>query len=139
MKRKYFSILSAASLSALIFAACADSGDYGEGNAPAPETGTESGAGTSITNADPGVAAESGTYQEPANQSPERQFNSLGSASAPSANVPASVATNGTESPRQNATEGGESPSLDNVQGSQRSPEPATGDDANPDQVNPER
>lgn len=127
----------AIALSALIYAGCADSGDYGQGASPETETGSVTAVESEVTPADPGVAADTGSYGEPANQSTERQFNSLGSASAPSANVPANVATNGTEDGESVAVDDvGTAP--ENVQGSQTSPEPTTGDDANPDQVESE-
>lgn len=123
-------------MSALFLAGCGDSGNYGQGGAPTSEV--ESSSETSaMTNSEPGVAPEPGVYGESASQRQDRQFNSLGSASAPSANVPANVATNGTD--RTETSEGGSEKAPANIQGSQASPEQNTGDDVNPDQIDPER
>jgi hypothetical protein len=134
MKMKMF--FGSVSLSALIFAGCADSVDTDRGGAPTSEMSTGS-SDPNLTNSDPGVASDTGTYGEPSIQSADQRFNSLGSASAPSANVPANVATNETETVAQENNE--LSTGLENEQATQISTEPNTGDDANPDQVQPQQ
>jgi hypothetical protein len=136
-------ILATLSLSAALLIGCADTGDSGLG-APAPvesettssERVEEATQNTSVSPADPGVASESGNIETPKNQSVESRFNTLGSASAPSANVPANVATNAANEAQPESSV--DKSSEVNEQGTQTSPEPRTGDDANPDSVQPE-
>ena len=134
--------IGTAAVASAFLIGCADSGDYGQGSSAT----TESGASASSTAvSEPGVASESGNVGTQAdNKSPETQFNSLGSASAPSANVPANVATNGTSAGQNTAEDQSGEPkagaevSSQNEQGAQATPEPNTGDDQNPDDVKPE-
>ena len=122
-------ILASLSISAVLLVGCADTADTEMGSPASVETET------SVSNTDPGVAAEPGNTETPENQSVESRYNTLGSASAPSANVPANVATNATSQPQPDTTST-EAPSQ-NEQGIQVSQEPRTGDDANPDSVQP--
>jgi len=118
---------------------CADSSDPAQGTAGSVET--ESSTSTTITNQDPGVAPEPGTRGEVKNESAESRFNTIGSASAPSATVPANVATNAPveeNKPVEQAQPESSGASAGNEQGAQASPEPQTGDDANPDSIKPE-
>ena len=121
-------ILASLSISAALLVGCADTADTEMGSPASVETET------SVSSTDPGVAAESGNTEIPENQSVESRYNTLGSASAPSANVPANVATNATSEPQP---ESSVESSSQNEQGTQVSPEPRTGDDANPDSVQP--
>lgn len=121
-------ILASLSISAALLVGCADTADTEMGSPASVETET------SVSSTDPGVAAESGNTEIPENQSVESRYNTLGSASAPSANVPANVATNATSEPQP---ERSVESSSQNEQGTQVSPEPRTGDDANPDSVQP--
>lgn len=116
---------------------CADSSDPAQGTAGSVETES----GTTITNEDPGVAPEPGTRGEAKNESVESRFNTIGSASAPSATVPANVATNAPVEENKAVEQGqpeSSGASAGNEQGAQASPEPQTGDDANPDSIKPE-
>ena len=127
-------ILGSLTFVAALLAGCAESDYSNQGSAASPETQSN----TSVSNTDPGVAADSGTAgMVPENQSAQERFNTLGSASAPSATVPANVSTNATgTSQTEAAREAGQS--TQNEQGTQTSPEPKTGDDANPDSVQPD-
>jgi hypothetical protein len=127
-------VLAVLTVGTAMFLGCAESDYLSQGSAAPSETESNS----SMSNTDPGVAAESGTAGTlPANQSAEERFNTLGSASAPSATVPANVATNATDA-SQNEVSSEAAPSTQNEQGTQVSPEPQTGDDANPDSVQPD-
>ena len=133
MKFKFNTILGGAALSAALMIGCAASSEYNQGSAADTESGSST--ATTVPAEDPGVASESGNTEPAANKSPESQFNTLGSASAPSATVPANVATNGTDAGPN--SEPSTSPAA-NEQGNQANPEPNTGDDVNPDQVKPQ-
>lgn len=132
--------LGSASICAALLVGCADSSDSNMGGAGTVQS--ESGADrytadVPVNAEDPGVAPDPGTaVGTPANQSVEERYNTLGSASAPSANVPANVATNAPDNSEID-TEAPATPPV-NEQGTQTSPEPATGDDANPDSIRPE-
>jgi len=130
MKRTF---LGALTVGTALFLGCTQSDDPSQGSAAAVETESS----TSVSNTDPGVAADSGAAGGiPENQSAQERFNTLGSASAPSATVPANVATNATDvSQNQNSESAA---ATQNEQGTQTSPEPKTGDDANPDSVHPD-
>ena len=119
-------VLSALTVGTAVLLGCAES-DYSSQGAAAP---SESASSASVSNTDPGVAAESSSAGQ-------ERFNALGSASAPSATVPANVATNATDA-SQNEVGGEAKQSTPNEQGTQSSPEPKTGDDANPDSVQPD-
>ncbi|HEX7860128.1 MAG TPA: hypothetical protein VF773_07385 [Verrucomicrobiae bacterium] len=141
-------LIGTAAVASALLIGCAESGDYGQGSSAT----TESGASASSTAvSEPGVASESGNVgtvgNRAENKSPETQFNNLGSASAPSANVPANVATNGTSAGQNvEVDQSGESSvgaqvssqNEQGVQGAEATPEPNTGDDQNPDNVKPE-
>lgn len=131
---------SSVALCGALLIGCADSGDPAQGTAAPVES--EISSTTIITNQDPGVAAEPGTRGEAKNESVESRFNTIGSASAPSATVPANVATNAPveeNEPVEQAQPQSSGASAGNEQGVQSSPEPQTGDDANPDSIKPER
>ena len=130
MRKKVLAVLT---VGTAMFLGCAESDYSSQGSAASPETESSS----SMSNTDPGVASESGTGTLPANQSAEERYNTLGSASAPSATVPANVATNATDA-SQNEVSSEAAAATQNEQGSQASPEPQTGDDANPDSVQPD-
>src|SRR5688572_10084108 len=121
MRNKVLAVLT---IGMALFLGCAES-DYSSQGTAAP---SESASSTSVSNTDPGVAAESSSAGQ-------ERFNTLGSASAPAATVPPNVATNATEA---SPNEVSSSPAPQNEQGTQTSPEPKTGDDANPDSVQPE-
>ena len=127
-------VLSALAVGTAVFLGCAES-DYSGQGAAAP---SESASSSAVSNTDPGVAAESsGAGTSPENQTAQERFNTLGSASAPSATVPPNVATNATGA-SQNEVSGESAVSRQNEQGAQTSPEPKTGDDANPDSIQPD-
>lgn len=118
---------------------CADSGQQSQEMGAPASTETESSSTTTITNEDPGVAQESGTAGSARNESAESRFNTIGSVSAPSATVPPNMATNAPAGDSSESGSAGNSPATSgNEQGAQASPEPQTGDDANPDQIKPE-
>jgi hypothetical protein len=132
--------LSSVGICGAFLIGCADSCDPAQGAAGSVES--ESSTTTTITNEDPGVAPEPGTRGEAKNESIESRFNTIGSASAPSATVPVNVATNAPIEENKSVEQAqpdssGASPG--NEQGAQTSPEPQTGDDANPDSIRPER
>ena len=126
-------VLAALTVGTAVFLGCAESDYSNQGSAASSEMEGS----TTVSNTDPGVAAESGSPGTiPENQSAEERYNSLGSASAPSATVPANVATNATDASQNESGEAGSA--TQNEQGAQISPEPKTGDDANPDSVQPD-
>jgi hypothetical protein len=132
-------LLGFAAFCGALLMGCADSSNPAQGTAGSTES--QSGSSTTITNQDPGVAAEPGTRGEVKNESVESRFNTIGSASAPSATVPANVATNAPVEEKKPVEPGqseGAGASAGNEQGAQASPEPRTGDDANPDSIKPE-
>jgi hypothetical protein len=137
-------ILASVSLVAAMLAGCADSTDYGQGTPASVETqsssSSEAATNTSVSREEPGVAPEPGTAGQAAvNQTVGSRFDTLGSASSPSANVPANVPTNATEALPTSPSSDAQGTSPGNEQGTQTSPEPGTGDDANPDSVNPDQ
>jgi hypothetical protein len=136
---KKISICSAA-LCGVVLMGCADSSNPAQGTAGSAQS--ERSSATTITNQDPGVAPEPGARGGAKNESVESRFTTIGSAPAPSATIPANVATNAPveeNKPVEQAQPEGSAASAGNEQGVQASPEPRTGDDANPDSVRPER
>ena len=134
-------ILASISLCAALLAGCADTGDYGQGAPASVESDGSSGVATNtaVSVEEPGVAPEPGTAGGAnENMAVESRFDTLGSASSPSANVPANVITNASEAPSTDQTPDSQGSSPSNEQGTQTSPEPKTGDDANPDSVHPD-
>ncbi|MGZ8937655.1 MAG: hypothetical protein ACXW32_00435 [Limisphaerales bacterium] len=130
--------IGAATICAALLVGCADSSDSNMGGAVQNESGADRyTADVPVSAKDPGVAPDPGTAGgTPANQSVEERYNTLGSASAPSATVPANVATNALGASEIDTSATGTN--AINEQGTQTSPEPRTGDDVNPDSVRPE-
>jgi hypothetical protein len=127
-------VLAALTVGTAVFFGCAESDYSSQGSAASSETESS----LSVSNTDPGVAAESGSAGATLeNQPAEERFNTLGSASAPSAIASANVATNATDASQNESNVAASA--TQNEQGTQTSPEPKTGDDANPDSVQPER
>jgi hypothetical protein len=125
------------SLSALIGAfliGCADSSSPSQGGAGSAQSERGS--------QNPSVASDSGTREATGNQAVESKFNTLGSVSAPAGAVPANVTTNapveGSKSVEAESAPSVSGGSTGNEQGNKSSPEPETGDDANPDSIRPE-
>ena len=123
-------IYSFAMILGALLSGCADSNDYNQGSAAKPESGSSD---QMIQSA----AAEPAVAEKPANKSPETQFNTLGSAATPSANVPANVSTSGTSTDTDSGASAPSAQPVANEQGAQSTPEPNTGDDQNPDQIKP--
>lgn len=133
-------VISSISAAMVMLAGCADSDYEGQGGAGSAQvesdSSTEISTNTTVSTEEPGVAPEPGTPgATPQNESVESRFNTLGSSSSPSANVPGNVATNATAQEDEVDSSGA---SAGNEQGTQTSPEPETGDDANPDSVKPD-
>src|SRR5687768_10255468 len=106
------------SILAALLVGCADSGQGGT-------AGTETGAGAAVNVSEPGVAPDAGT----------RPVISTGAVTeAPARPVP--IPSGQEAKPEASRTE---VQGTVNEQGTQTSPEPRTGDDANPDSVNPRR
>ena len=110
---------------AVVLAACADSG---QGGPAVRETGTNS---SEVTVSDPGLTPDSGTR-------PVVSTNAV-----PAQPIPIPPETEAKPSPAPTIQENSSAPQTSqppsNEQGTQVSPEPQTGDDANPDSVNPRR
>jgi hypothetical protein len=128
-KEEFMKKILGVSFLALFLAACADSG---QGGAADRETGGTSSVPVSVS--EPGVAPDPGT----------RPVVSTGAVTETPAR-PAPVPPGSEAKPEETAPPAGpnsaqpEPQSELNEQGTQVSPEPRTGDDANPDSVNPRR
>jgi hypothetical protein len=119
----------AVSILAALLVACADSG---QGGAPQTDRGANSSSATEINVSEPGVAADPGTR-------PVISTGAVTEMPARPVPIPEGAETKPAlpQAPVQSpAPEEAPQP---NEQGAQLSPVPRTGDDANPDSVNPRR
>ena len=124
-----------ASVCAAFLMGCADSANSDQGGPAINQSGSNTSTRTEAAVPNPDVAAETSNFGK--NESVESRFNTIGS--APSAMVPANVVTNeSTQAPVGTSSEDSLATSTSNQQGAQASPEPNTGDDANPDHIQPE-
>jgi hypothetical protein len=136
-KNWYGIIAGSASVCAAFLMGCADSANYDQGGPAISQSGSNTSTRTEATVPNADVAAERNNLGK--NESVESRFNTIGSASSPSATVPANVATNeSAQAPVGTSSEDSSATPRSNEQGAQASPEPNTGDDANPDHIQPE-
>jgi hypothetical protein len=119
------------SILGILLAACADSG---QGGPAASDMGTNSSAGAQVNVSEPGVAPEPGTR-------PVLSTGAVTETPARPAPIPSEAVTKPESSGSAQPAEqpGATQQQNANEQGTQITPEPKTGDDANPDSVNPRR